>query len=52
MKNVPNLTDITIKTLPPGLHLDAELKGFGVRILKNRKTWLVIKGRNGLAKIN
>lgn len=43
---MPNLTDISIKTLAPGLHFDAKLKSFGIRILKNRKTWVVIKGPN------
>lgn len=37
-------TDLTIRSLPPGTHYDAHLPGFGIRVGKNRKTWLVLKG--------
>lgn len=40
------LTDLAIKTLPPGLYIDERTPSFALRVLKNRKTWLVIKGEN------
>ena len=40
------LTDLTVRTLPEGLHLDARLPSFGIRVGKRRKTWIVIKGKN------
>jgi len=43
---VPNLTDLTIRTLPKGLHLDTRLTSFGIRVGKSRKTWIVIRGKN------
>jgi hypothetical protein len=43
---VPNLTDLTIRTLPEGLHLDARLTSFGIRVGKSRRTWVVIRGKN------
>ena len=42
---MPTLTDLTIKNLPPGLHLDARLSSFGIRVGKAKKTWIVIKGK-------
>jgi integrase len=44
--SVPGLTDITVRTLPEGLHLDARLPSFGIRVGKRRRTWIVIKGKN------
>ena len=43
---VPALTDLTVKNLPPGLHFDARLTSFGIRVGKKKKTWVVIKGKN------
>jgi integrase len=43
---VPALTDLTLKALPEGLHLDTRLPSFGIRVGKRRKTWIVIKGKN------
>jgi integrase len=43
---VPGLTDITVRTLPEGLHLDVRLPSFGIRVGKRRRTWIVIKGKN------
>ena len=43
---MPSLTDLTIRTLPKGLHLDTRLASFGIRVGKNRKTWIVIRGKN------
>jgi integrase len=37
-------TDISIQKLPEGLHFDGKLPSFGLRVGKNRRTWLVIKG--------
>ena len=44
--SVPGLTDITVRTLTEGLHLDARLPSFGIRVGKRRRTWIVIKGKN------
>ena len=43
--SVPGLTDITVRTLPEGLHLDARLPSFEIRVGKRRKTWIVIEGK-------
>ena len=40
------LTDLAIKTLPPGFYVDERTPTFALRVLKNRKTWIVIKGMN------
>jgi integrase len=45
-KSVPGLTDLTVRTLPEGLHLDTRLPSFGIRVGKRRKTWIVIKGKS------
>src|ERR1700733_6941547 len=44
--SVPGLTDVTVRTLPEGLHLDARIPSFGIRVGKRRRTWIVIKGKN------
>jgi integrase len=43
---VPGLTDLSVRNLPEGLHLDARLPSFGIRVGKKRRTWIVIKGKN------
>ncbi len=43
---MPNLTDLAVRSLPEGLHLDTRLTSFGIRVGKNRKTWIIIKGKN------
>ena len=43
---MPNLTDLSVQKLPPGLHLDTKLNNFGIRVGKNRRTWIVVKGEN------
>jgi integrase len=43
---VPGLTDLSVRNLPEGLHLDARLPSFGIRVGKTRRTWIVIKGKN------
>lgn len=40
------LTDLTVQKLKAGLYFDEKLPAFGIRVGKNRKTWLVTKGRN------
>lgn len=37
-------TDLTVQKLPPGLHFDPKLANFGLRVGKNRKTWIVQTG--------
>jgi hypothetical protein len=44
--SVPGLTDLSVRTLPEGLDLDARLPSFGIRVGKRRRTWIVIKGKN------
>src|SRR5262249_45759135 len=39
------LTDLAIPHLPVGMHWDALLPAFGVRVLKTRRTFLIV--RNG-----
>lgn len=43
---MPNLTDLSVQKLPEGLYFDAKLSSFGIRVGKQRKTWIVIKGHN------
>lgn len=43
---MPNLTDLSVQRLPEGVHFDTKTPGFGVRVGKRRKTWLVVKGQN------
>ena len=43
---MPKLTDLSVRNLPEGLHLDARLPSFGVRVGKKRRTWIVIQGKN------
>lgn len=45
-QSVPNFTDLTVRSLPEGLHFDARTPGFGIRIGKQRKTWLIVKQPN------
>jgi hypothetical protein len=40
------LTDIAVRSLKPGLYLDTKTQSFGIRIGKNRRTWIVIKEPN------
>lgn len=43
---MPNLTDISVQKLQPGLHFDEKVKNFAIRVGKNRRTWIVVKGEN------
>src|SRR5258708_4931547 len=37
------LTDITVRSLKEGVYFDKKTPAFGIRIGKNRKTWIVVK---------
>lgn len=41
-----NLTDLSVQKLPEGTHFDGKLRNFGIRVGKNRRTWIVVKGDN------
>jgi Arm DNA-binding domain len=38
-------TDLTVKSLPLGKHFDTVTPAFGVRVGKNRRTWVVMRGK-------
>jgi len=38
-------TDLTIRSLKPGAYFDTKTPAFGIRVGKNRKTWIVVRGR-------
>jgi len=38
-------TELTIRNLKPGSYFDEKTPAFGIRIGKNRKTWIVVRGR-------
>lgn len=40
------LTDLTVQSLKPGLYMDRKTPGFGLRVGKRRKTWIVLKEPN------
>ena len=37
-------TDLTIKSLKEGTYFDTKTSAFGLRVGKNRRTWIVLKG--------
>jgi integrase len=37
-------TDLTIRALQPGTYFDLKTPAFGIRVGKNRRTWIVLKG--------
>ena len=39
------LTDLSIRSLTPGVYYDDKTPAFGLRVGKNRKTWIIQKGR-------
>jgi integrase len=45
-QKMPHFTDLSVQKLPEGVHFDTKLTGFGVRVGKNRKTWILVKGAN------
>lgn len=38
------LTDLTVRSLKPGTYIDERMPNFGIRVGKNRRTWIVMKG--------
>ena len=40
-----NLTDLTVRSLKEGTYFDAKTPAFGIRVGKQRKTWLVVRGK-------
>lgn len=40
-----HLTDITLKSLKPGVYFDQKTPAFGIRIGTLKKTWLVVRGK-------
>ncbi|MEQ1899906.1 MAG: site-specific integrase [Devosia sp.] len=45
MAKIP-LTDLGVQRLPPGTYFDAKTPAFGIRVGKNRKTWIATKGKD------
>jgi integrase len=45
-QKVPNFTDLAVQKLPPGTYFDGRTPAFGIRVGKNRRTWIVTKGKN------
>jgi len=43
---VPNLTELAIRNFKPGLYMDDRTPAFGIRVGKNRKTWIVLREPN------
>jgi integrase len=43
---VPKFTDLTIRSLPEGVHFDERTPSFAIRIGKQRNTWFVVKQPN------
>jgi integrase len=43
---VPKLafSDLTVRALKPGIYFDTKTPAFGIRVGKNRRTWIVLKG--------
>ena len=39
-------TDLAVRSLKSGVYFDDRTPSFGIRVGKNRKTWLVLKGAN------
>lgn len=43
---MPKLTDLSVRNLKPGLHMDERTPAFGIRVGKLRRTWIVLKEPN------
>jgi Arm DNA-binding domain len=41
-------SDLTVKTLKPGVYFDTKTTAFGIRVGKNKRTWFVLKGANSV----
>jgi integrase len=39
------LSDLTVRSLKPGLYFDTKTRGFGMRVGKSRRTWIVLQGQ-------
>lgn len=39
-----SLTDLIVRTLPPGKYFDRKTPAFGIRVGKHRRTWIVMRG--------
>jgi hypothetical protein len=39
------LTDLAVKSLPAGKYFDSTTPAFGIRVGKNRRTWIVMRGK-------
>lgn len=40
------LTDLSVRSLAPGKYFDRTTPAFGIRVGKNRRTWIVMKGQD------
>jgi Arm DNA-binding domain len=40
------LTDLSVRSLPPGKYFDLTTPAFGIRVGKNRRTWIVMRGHD------
>jgi integrase len=38
-------SDLTVRSLKPGLYFDTKIRGFGMRVGTNRRTWIVLQGQ-------
>jgi integrase len=38
------LTDLSVRSLPPGKYFDLTTPAFGIRVGKNRRTWIIMRG--------
>lgn len=43
---MPKLTDLSVRSLKPGLHMDERTPAFGIRVGKLRRTWVILKEPN------
>jgi integrase len=39
-----SFTDLSVRALRPGVYFDTKTPAFGIRVGKNRRTWIVLKG--------
>ena len=40
------LTELSVRSLPPGKYFDRTTPAFGIRVGKNRRTWIVMRGQD------
>lgn len=47
-KSVPKIlfTDLSVRSFKPGLYFDTKTPNFGLRVGKNRRTWLIVREPN------